>query len=99
MTCPACGEAASSRLPIFNEEGTASGEPGTVVRGLEGRLGDRGKAAHAAIFPHVRVEPCDTCRPYLLSTDLLSHPPPSPLLAHITLLPPHHSPTPTRLPK
>ncbi len=28
MTCPGCGEDSSSRLPIFSEEGTASGERG-----------------------------------------------------------------------
>jgi len=87
MTCPACGEAASSRLPIFNEEGTASGERGSVVRGLEGRLGDRGKAAHAAIFPHVRVEACDTCRHYLLSIDLLAEPAAVPLVDEMSVLP------------
>jgi formate dehydrogenase maturation protein FdhE len=74
MTCPACGEDSSSRLPIFNEEGTASGERGSVVRGLEGRLGDRGNAESTALFPHVRIEACDTCRHYLLNIDLLAEP-------------------------
>jgi len=74
MTCPGCGEDSSSRLPIFNEEGTASGERGSVVRGLEGKLADRGKAEHTAVFPHVRVEACETCRHYLLNVDLLADP-------------------------
>jgi FdhE protein len=87
MTCPACGEDASSRLPIFNEEGTVSGERGSVVRGLEGRLGDRGEAAHTAIFPHVRVEACDTCRHYLLSIDLLTEPAAVPIVDEMSVLP------------
>jgi len=74
MTCPGCGEDTSSRLPIFSEEGTASGERGSVVRGLEGRLGDHGPAEAKPVFPHVRIEACDTCRRYLLSIDLASDP-------------------------
>ena len=87
MTCPACGEDASSRLPIFNEEGTVSGERGSVVRGLEGRLGDRGKAEHTAVFPHVRVEACDTCGHYLLSVDLLGDAAAVPLVDEMSALP------------
>jgi FdhE protein len=87
MTCPGCGEDASSRLPIFNEEGTVSGERGSVVRGLEGRLGDRGKAEHTAVFPHVRIEACDTCRHYLLSVDLLADPAAVPLVDEMSALP------------
>jgi hypothetical protein len=87
MTCPACGEDASSSLPIFNEEGTVSGERGSVVRGLEGRLGDRGKAEHTAVFPHVRIEACDTCRHYLLSVDLLADPAAVPLVDEMSALP------------
>ncbi len=87
MTCPACGEDASSRLPIFNEEGTVSGERGSVVRGLEGRLADRGKAEHTAVFPHVRIEACDSCRHYLLSIDLLSEPAAVPIVDEMSALP------------
>jgi FdhE protein len=87
MTCPGCGEDASSRLPIFNEEGTVSGERGSVVRGLEGRLGDRGKAEHTAVFPQVRIEACDTCRRYLLSVDLLADPAAVPLVDEMSALP------------
>jgi formate dehydrogenase maturation protein FdhE len=87
MTCPGCGEDSSSRLPIFNEEGTASGERGSVVRGLEGRLGDRGKAEHTAVFPHVRIEACETCRHYLLSIDLLADPAAVPLVDEMSALP------------
>ncbi|HXN78364.1 MAG TPA: formate dehydrogenase accessory protein FdhE [Candidatus Dormibacteraeota bacterium] len=87
MTCPACGEDSSSRLPIFNEEGTASGERGSVVRGLEGRLGERGKAEHTAVFPHLRIEACETCRHYLLSVDLLADPAAVPLVDEMSALP------------
>jgi formate dehydrogenase maturation protein FdhE len=87
MTCPACGEDSSSRLPIFNEEGTVSGERGSVVRGLEGRLGDRGKAEHTAVFPHVRIEACETCRHYLLNIDLLADTGAIPVVDEMSALP------------
>jgi Protein involved in formate dehydrogenase formation len=85
MMCPGCGEDSSSRLPIFNEEGTASGERGSVVRGLEGRLG--GKADHNAVFPHIRIEGCDGCRRYLLNIDLLADPAAVPLVDEMSALP------------
>lgn len=67
MTCAGCGEESSARLSVFGEEGTTSGERGSVVRGLPG-----GPAAqvHRPVFPNVRIEACDTCRTYLLSVDL-----------------------------
>lgn len=85
MTCPGCGEDASSRLPIFNEEGTVSGERGSVVRGLEGRL--QGRAEHNAVFPHLRIEACDACRRYVLSVDLLADPAAVPLVDEMSALP------------
>ena len=85
MTCPACGEDSSSRLPIFNEEGTVSGERGSVVRGLEGRL--QGKPEHKAVFHHIRIEACDSCRRYLLSVDLLADPAAVPLVDEMSALP------------
>jgi FdhE protein len=87
MTCPGCGEDSSSRLPIFSEEGNASGERGSVVRGLEGRLGDRVKANHEAVFPHVRIEACDSCKRYLLNVDLLADPAAVPLVDEMSALP------------
>ncbi|HYR50754.1 MAG TPA: formate dehydrogenase accessory protein FdhE [Candidatus Eisenbacteria bacterium] len=74
MTCPGCGENSSSLLPIFSEEGTASGERGSVVRGLQGRLGDQDGPGHKAVFAHIRIEACDTCRRYLLNIDLAADP-------------------------
>ena len=70
MTCPGCGEDSSSRLPIFSEEGTASGERGSVVRGLLGKLGDDRIPEHMPLFGHIRIEACDTCHQYLLNVDL-----------------------------
>lgn len=65
MTCAGCGEETSAKLPIFSEMGTASGERGSVVRGL-----GRPAPPADAMFPHVRIEACETCRHYLLSFDL-----------------------------
>jgi len=87
MTCPGCGEDSSSRLPIFSEEGTTSGERGSVVRGLLGKLGDGGGSERSAVFPHVRIEACDTCRQYLLSVDLASDPAAVPIVDELAALP------------
>jgi len=87
MTCPGCGEDSSSRLPIFSEEGTASGERGSVVRGLEGRLGQHRAAAGKAVFPHIRIEACVSCRRYLLSIDLAADPTAVPVVDELAALP------------
>lgn len=87
MTCPGCGEDSSARLPIFSEEGTASGERGSIVRGLQGRLEGHGGAEHKAVFPHIRIEACDTCRRYLLNIDLASDPKAVPLVDELAGLP------------
>ncbi len=65
MTCAGCGEETSAKLPIFSEMGATSGERGSVVRGLT-----RPASPADAIFPHVRIEACETCHRYLLSFDL-----------------------------
>ena len=87
MTCPGCGESSSSQLPIFSEEGTASGERGSVVRGLQGQLGDQNGNEHEAVFSHVRIEACDSCRRYLLSIDLAPDPAAVPEVDEMTALP------------
>jgi FdhE protein len=87
MTCPGCGENSSSLLPIFSEEGTASGERGSVVRGLQGRLGDQDGPWHNAVFAHIRIEACDTCRRYLLNIDLAADPAAVPEVDEMTALP------------
>jgi hypothetical protein len=66
MTCASCGEDSSAKLNVFSEYGTTSGERGSVVRGLPGAA----KAPDPAVFPHMRIEACDSCRRYLLSVDL-----------------------------
>ena len=87
MTCPGCGEDSSSRLPIFSEEGTASGERGSVVRGLEGRVGDHSAAAGKPVFPHMRIEACETCRCYLLNVDIAADPTAVPVVDELAALP------------
>jgi Protein involved in formate dehydrogenase formation len=87
MTCPGCGEDSSSRLPIFSEEGSASGERGSVVRGLQGRLEAYGAAEQKAVFPHIRIEACDTCRQYLLNIDLAADRAAVPVVDELAALP------------
>ena len=83
MTCAGCGEDSSSRLPIFNEEGTTSGERGSVVRGLPTNHGDR----PLAVFTHIRIDACETCRRYLLNIDIASDPKAVPLVDELAALP------------
>jgi FdhE protein len=71
MTCAACGEQDSAKLTILSEHGTTSGERGNMVRGLS--LGPP-RPALDAVFPHMRIDACDTCRAYLLSVDLAAEP-------------------------
>jgi hypothetical protein len=108
MTCAGCGEDASSRLPIFNEQGTTSGERGSVVRGLQGPVpenqnpppsgggvGEREvELEHPlrphreeAVFPHIRIEACETCRHYLLNIDVAADPNAVPLVDELAALP------------
>jgi FdhE protein len=83
MTCAGCGEDSSAQLTIFSEEGTASGERGSVIRGLP--AGDlRGPSA---VFPHVRVEACETCKRYLLNIDLAADASAVPLVDEMTAIP------------
>ena len=81
MTCSGCGEQSSSRLPVYSEVGTAAGERGGVVRGL-------GVPAETdALFPHVRIEACETCRRYLLNIDVAADPQAVPLVDELAALP------------
>lgn len=81
MTCASCGEESAARLPIYGEIGTAAGERGAVIRGL----GPQGKTD--AMFPHVRVEGCETCRRYLLNIDLAADPTAVPVVDELAALP------------
>jgi hypothetical protein len=67
MTCPGCGEDSSGKLLVLSEEGTASGERGSVVRGLPGAAPT---SVTPAVFPHLRIEACESCRHYLLNVDV-----------------------------
>jgi FdhE protein len=87
MTCPGCGEDSSSRLPIFSEEGTASGERGSVVRGLQGKLENNGGTRHQVVFPHIRIQACESCRHYLLNIDLAADPAAVPEVDELSALP------------
>ena len=70
MTCPACGETATGRLPIFTEEGTTEVEAtGSVVRGIRSASGGP-PSGPAPRFPHVSIHACRTCSRYLLNVDL-----------------------------
>ncbi|HUZ87864.1 MAG TPA: formate dehydrogenase accessory protein FdhE [Candidatus Baltobacterales bacterium] len=84
MTCAACGEDSTTKLPIYAEEGTASGEHGSVVRGLPAPSTN---GRHAAVFPHMRIEACDSCRHYLLSIDLATDPNAVPVVDEIAAIP------------
>jgi FdhE protein len=84
MTCAGCGEDSSSKLTIFSEEGITSGERGSVVRGLAGALSN----GHApAVFPHMRVEACESCRQYLISIDLETEPGAVPVVDEVAAIP------------
>jgi hypothetical protein len=70
MTCAACGEAETGRLPIFAEEGTTEAEAtGSVVRGIRNAAGGM-PSGPAPRFPHVGIHACRTCSRYLLNVDL-----------------------------
>jgi FdhE protein len=57
------------------------------VRGLEGRLGEHGPAELKPVFPHIRIEACDTCRRYLLNIDLAADPAAVPVVDELAALP------------
>jgi FdhE protein len=84
MTCAGCGEDSSAKLNVFGERGTTSGERGSVVRGLPG--GAPASAEHA-VFPHMRIEACDSCRRYLLSIDLAIEPAAVPPVDELSAIP------------
>lgn len=84
MTCPGCGEESVSRLSVFSEHGTTSGERGSVVRGLPSA---RQAPPTAAVFPHIRIEACDTCLKYILSVDLATEPAADPLVDELAAIP------------
>lgn len=84
MTCAGCGEDSSAKLTIFSEEGTTSGERGSIVRGLAGALAN----GHApAVFPHMRVEACESCRQYILGIDLEAEPRAVPVVDELAAIP------------
>lgn len=90
MTCAACGEHGSARLPVYAEEGTAATETsGHVVPGVAASRLQEGHARSGTgvRFPHVRVEACETCSRYLLGIDLARDAHAVPIVDEIAALP------------
>ena len=83
MRCPGCGEDSGAKLPIFSERGVTSGERGSVVRGLPGGAAPDERA----VFPHMRIEACESCRHYLLSIDLVAEPRAVPVVDELAAIP------------
>jgi hypothetical protein len=84
MTCPGCGEDSTGKLLVLSEEGTTSGERGSVVRGLPG---SEMRSAVSAVFPHLRIEACESCRHYLLNVDLAIDPQAVPVVDELAAIP------------
>jgi FdhE protein len=84
MTCAGCGEDTASKVTVLSEHGTTSGERGSVVRGLPAA---RPAAPQTAVFPHMRIEACDTCRKYILSVDLATDGAAVPLVDELAAIP------------
>jgi FdhE protein len=57
--CPACGESDEARLLVYAEQWS----------GPVSASGNGGGSAHA-VFPHLRIAACDSCRRYLIEVDL-----------------------------
>jgi FdhE protein len=56
-TCPACGEADEGKLLVYTEH-------------WHGPVSANGNGAEPAVFPHLRIAGCETCRRYLIEVDL-----------------------------
>ena len=84
MTCPSCGEDSSGKLLVLSEEGTSSGERGNVVRGLPGAAA---ASAVPALFPHLRIDACESCRHYVLNVDLATDPDAVPVVDELAAVP------------
>ncbi len=84
MTCAGCGEDSSGKLQVFSELGTTSGERGSVVRGLPAGTPS---APQPTVFPHMRIEACESCRRYTLNVDLASDPHAVPVVDELAALP------------
>ena len=62
-SCASCGETSGARRTVFAEH---RGEP-VVVRGLASR---EAAVAGPAVFPHLRIEACESCSRYLIDVDM-----------------------------
>jgi FdhE protein len=74
--CPACGEADEARLLVYAEhwerEVTGNGN---------------GDGAGGAVFPHLRIAGCSTCRRYLIEVDMARDPHAVPEVDELAALP------------
>lgn len=55
--CPACGESDEGQLLVYTER-------------WHGPVSVNGNGAEPAVFPHLRVAGCETCRSYLIEVDM-----------------------------
>jgi Protein involved in formate dehydrogenase formation len=90
LTCAACGEHGSTRLPVYAEEGTAATETsGHIVRGVAASRSELGNATPGSgpRFSHIRVEACETCSRYVLGIDLVRDAQAVPIVDEMAALP------------
>jgi FdhE protein len=85
LTCAACGETDSAKLPVYGELGTTQAElsAGNVVKSEAVLI----QPAVSARFPHVRIDGCVRCGRYLLTIDLERDPAAVPLVDEIAAIP------------
>jgi FdhE protein len=84
MTCAGCCEDSSGKLQLFSELGTTSGERGSVVRGLPAGAPS---VPQPTVFPHLRIEACESCLRYTLNVDLASDPHAVPVVDELAAIP------------
>lgn len=79
LQCPACGEAETAKLLVYNEIGSLERElSGNVIKhGIPGvaqasaGIGTTpGRMPADLRFPHMRIDGCTSCRRYVLNVDL-----------------------------
>ena len=80
LGCPACGESAGGRLPVFRE--ASPSQENLVVRGLAAE-------DESLMFPHLRIDCCDSCHRYLLGVDMGRDARALPIVDELAALPLH----------
>jgi FdhE protein len=64
-TCASCGETTGARRTVFAEH-----RDGAVVGRRNGHTADDGPTGDPPLFPHLRIESCDSCQRYLIDVDM-----------------------------